>query len=149
MSFLIRRATAEDVDRVAPLFDAYRQFYGQPADLARARQFLAERLRRDESLILLAQNEAGEGAGFTQLYPQFSSVRTVRNYLLNDLYVSPASRRQGVATALLEAAAHEARLRQAVSLSLSTARDNMAAQRLYESMGWQRDEKFFEYSLTL
>jgi ribosomal protein S18 acetylase RimI-like enzyme len=149
MPFAIRQVTADDIDMVAPLFDAYRQFYGQPPDLARARQFLAERMRLDESLILLAQSDAGEGLGFTQLYPQFSSVRTVRNYLLNDLFVSPTSRRQGVAAALLKAAADQARRRHASSLSLSTARDNTPAQSLYESMGWLRDEQFCEYSLTL
>lgn len=38
--------TLEQVDLVAPLFDAYRQFYGQPPDLDGARRFLAERLGR-------------------------------------------------------------------------------------------------------
>jgi len=43
----IKRATMSDLDDVAPLFDGYRQFYGQRSDLAAARAFLGERLRRD------------------------------------------------------------------------------------------------------
>ena len=37
----------------------------------------------------------------------------------------------------------------AVALSLQTARTNRAAQRLYESLGWKRDEEFVEYALPL
>jgi ribosomal protein S18 acetylase RimI-like enzyme len=47
------------------------------------------------------------------------------------------------------AAAAEARSRGAVSLVLSTARTNAPAQRLYESLGWVRDEEFYEYNLRL
>src|SRR3546814_14720475 len=98
MSFSIRQATHLDVDVLAPLFDGYRQFYGQPADLARARGFLAERIHHRESLILLARDEYGEGLGFTQLYPLFSSVRPVRTWVLNDLFVASSARWQGVAS---------------------------------------------------
>lgn len=149
MSFLIRQATIHDLDTLAALFDGYRQFYAQPADLPRAREFLAGRFQHQESLILLAQDGQAHGLGFTQLYPLFSSVRTVRTWLLNDLFVVPAARRQGVAAGLLGAAADHARALGAASLSLSTARDNLPAQALYESLGWQRDQQFCEYSLGL
>lgn len=149
MSFLIRQATILDLDTLAPLFDGYRQFYGQPGDLTRAREFLAERFRHHESMLLLALDASGTGLGFTQLYPLFSSVRMVRTWLLNDLFVTPGARRQGVAAALLDAAEDHARALSAASLSLSTALDNVAAQALYESRGWQRDRQFCEYSLVL
>ncbi|WEN16599.1 GNAT family N-acetyltransferase [Rhodanobacter sp. AS-Z3] len=149
MSFSIRQASALDLDRLVPLFDGYRQFYGQPSDPQRARDFLAARLANEQSLILLACDDQGPALGFTQLYPLFSSVRTVRTYLLNDLFVSASVRRRGVAGALLRAAAEQARALGAASLSLATALDNAPAQALYESLGWQRDEQFCEYGLTL
>ncbi len=149
MSFQIRPATLTDIDRLASLFDSYRQFYGQPSDLTRARDFLSERIGRNESLILIAEREGGEGLGLTQLYPVFSSVRMVSTWLLNDLFVAPSARRQGVAAALLREAAQQARARGAAGLSLSTALDNVAAQRLYESLGWVRDRQFCEYGLSL
>ncbi|MCA1715231.1 MAG: GNAT family N-acetyltransferase, partial [Gammaproteobacteria bacterium] len=71
----IRRAGPGDLDALAPLFDAYRQFYGQPADLQRAHDWLRERLQRNESVVLMAERN-GAVLGFTQLYPMFSSVRT-------------------------------------------------------------------------
>ena len=149
MPIHIQPATMADLDTLVPLFDGYRQFYRQPADLPRARAFLAERIERDESLILLARDDDGAGLGFTQLYPLFSSVRAVRTWLLNDLFVTSSARRRGVAGALLRAAAEQARTRGAASLSLSTALDNAPAQALYESLGWQRDSGFCEYSLGL
>ncbi|NKJ23513.1 GNAT family N-acetyltransferase [Dyella sp. SG609] len=149
MSIIVRQATIHDLDVVAPLFDAYRQFYAQPADPALSRRFLAERFQHAESVILLALNEAdGEGVGFTQLYPLFSSVRATRRYLLNDLFVTPARRRFGVAAALLHAATAHARAMGVSGMSLSTANDNVAAQRLYESMGWELETGFREYNLT-
>jgi ribosomal protein S18 acetylase RimI-like enzyme len=149
MTVQVRQATVHDLDAVAPLFDAYRQFYRQAPDPARACAFLAERFAHHESVIFLAFDAAGAAIGFTQLYPVFSSVRAVRTYLLNDLYVEPRARRSGAARALLAAAAGYARANGAASLSLTTALDNMPAQRLYESLGWVRDNEFCEYALTL
>lgn len=149
MSFHIRPATLDDLDALVPLFDGYRQFYRQASDPARAHRFLAERLATHESQVLLARDDAGSGLGFTQLYPLFSSVRAVRTYLLNDLFVVQTARRQGVARGLLAAAADHARSLGAASLSLSTAIENLPAQALYESLGWQRDQGFCEYALLL
>ena len=148
MPIQIRQATNDDLDSLLPLFDAYRQFYGQPKDLPRAQAFLAERFARNESVVLTAL-DGSHCVGFTQLYPLFSSVRMVRTYLLNDLFVAAQARRQGVAAALLRAAAQYGRATGVASLSLSTAHDNLPAQRLYESLGWKRDEHFREYTLSL
>ena len=149
MSVGIRRASAADVDRVAPLFDAYRQFYGLAPDLELAHWFLSERLSRGESVVLFAADAGGRAVGFVQMYPTFSSLRAARTFVLYDLFVAPAARQHGVGRQLMQAAADEARARGAVSLVLSTARTNSSAQRLYESLGWVRDEDFYEYNLTL
>jgi GNAT superfamily N-acetyltransferase len=146
----VRRATPADADAVAPLFDAYRQFYSQPADLALARAFIAERLARGESVIFLAERD-GRGVGFVQLYPVFSSTaaRPGRLWILNDLFVAPEARRGGVAQALLAAARGLAEASGAVGLELVTARTNLAAQRLYQSLGWRHDDDFLRYELGL
>jgi GNAT superfamily N-acetyltransferase len=145
----IRQASVHDLDIVVPLFDSYRQFYRQPADPERARTFLRARFAHHQSIIFLACDERGDAVGFTQLYPLFSSVRANRKYLLNDLFVVPAARKCGVARSLLATAADFARANGAASLSLTTAVDNLPAQRLYESLGWQRDAGYYEYNLAL
>jgi GNAT superfamily N-acetyltransferase len=146
MDTTIRRASAADLDALVPLFDAYRVFYAQPSDPVRARDFLAERFANGESAVLVA--ERGPSAvGFTQLYPVFSSVRTARTWLLNDLFVVEGARRGGVARALLDAAAAFAREQGAAGLMLETTRDNAPARALYRDAGWHEDETQW-YSLA-
>jgi ribosomal protein S18 acetylase RimI-like enzyme len=86
-----------------------------------------------------------------QLYPLFSSTaaRPRRLWLLNDLYVAPEARGSGVARSLMQRARQLAEETDAVGLELATAHTNVAAQRLYESLGWRRDEKFPRYELAL
>lgn len=147
---LVKRAAATDLDAVAPLFDAYRQFYGQRSDLAASRGFLDERLRREESVIFLAVasgSPGGEALGFTQLYPSFSSVSVRRLWILNDLFVRADVRRGGVGRRLLERAREWAIETDAKGLTLATAMTNSAARALYESCGWRRDE--FEHYVLL
>jgi ribosomal protein S18 acetylase RimI-like enzyme len=148
-NIFVRRATVADLDRIAPLFDAYRQFYGQARDPTLAREFLRERMQQDQSVIFLALGTNESAIGFTQLYPSFSSASANRIFILNDLFVDPAARRSGVGRALLEAAAEFGRRAGAARLTLSTAHTNTSAQSLYEARGWLRDEVFRSYHLAL
>lgn len=144
----IRRALLSDLDAIVPLFDAYRQFYRQPSDPERAREFLRERLEKQESVIFLAF-DGDVAVGFTQLYPSFSSGSLARIFVLNDLFVAPKARRLGVGAALLRAAAEFGRQTGAVRLTLSTELTNSTAQSLYERSGWTRDTVFCVYQLAL
>lgn len=144
----VRIAEINDVDLLVPLFDKYRQFYGRSSDEGLARTFLSERLERRESVIFLAE-QGGVAVGFIQLYPSFTSVGAARVWILNDLYVDAAQRRNGAASMLLKAAAAFSRETGAVKLVLSTAVSNLPAQTLYERHGWKRDDEFVEYALTM
>jgi GNAT superfamily N-acetyltransferase len=146
---VVRQATASDLDLLTPLFDAYRQFYRKPHDLALARKFLLERLERNESTIFLAMAENDSALGFIQLFPSFSSASAARIFILNDLFVRPDARRMGVGSLLLAAAAAFGRTAGAVRLTLSTEVTNEAAQRLYETEGWTRQTEFYVYNLAL
>jgi ribosomal protein S18 acetylase RimI-like enzyme len=154
-SITIVSAAPDDAARIAPLFDAYRQFYGQPADAAAALDFITQRLQRGESAILIAQRpradatEAAETLGFCQLYPSFCSVLAAPIHVLYDLFVAPAARRSGAGRALLQAAYRHARAAGSARMDLTTAHDNHRAQALYESMGWVRDEVFLAYARDL
>ncbi|TJY44174.1 GNAT family N-acetyltransferase [Cohnella pontilimi] len=144
------RAGFEHMELAAPLFDRYRQFYGQSSDITGARAFLEERLRHEQSVICLALDQAsGKGAGFMQLYPTFSSVSMRHTWILNDLFVLPEFRGRGVGRKLLEAARKHAIDTGAKGLSLSTAVDNVTAQKLYESFGFIRDREFYHYDLLI
>ncbi|SOE35142.1 GNAT family N-acetyltransferase [Delftia acidovorans] len=148
-SIAIHTAIPEDAELIAPLFDAYRQFYEQPADADAALAFITARLERGESVILLARRPDGRALGFCQLYPSFCSVLAAPIYVLYDLFVAPDARRLGVGRALLLAAEAHARATGHARMDLTTARNNLRAQALYESLGWVRDEVFLTYARTL
>jgi GNAT superfamily N-acetyltransferase len=146
---IVRQATVDDLDLIAPMFDAYRQFYKQSPDLALSRSFLLDRFQHSQSVIFLALDEDGTPLGFTQLYPSFSSTAAKRIFVLNDLFVAPKARRRKAGHALLSAAAEYGKKVGAARLTLSTALDNSTAQAHYEYSGWQRDRVFCVYTLPL
>lgn len=145
----IIQAQSEHLDAVVPLFDAYRQFYRKPSDEDGARTFIEERLRNSDSVLLLALNDEGEAVGFTQCYPAFSSVRMRPIWILNDLFVAPEARQQGVAKALMDEAARYARYAGAIALALATEKENHSAKALYEQLGYEPDTAFDYYELIL
>jgi ribosomal protein S18 acetylase RimI-like enzyme len=145
-----RRADVDDLEAIVPLFDGYRCFYRQTSNPDAARDFLAARLAGRESVILVAEEEGTNALlGFVQLYPSFSSVSMARLYILNDLFVAEHARRRGVGAGLLAAAAQFGRSENALGLVLSTAVDNDAAQALYRASGWERDEEYCVFNLSL
>jgi ribosomal protein S18 acetylase RimI-like enzyme len=141
-----RLATLADLASIAPLFNAYRQFYEQADTVAVATTFIHDRLANAESVIILALDGAQKAVGFCQLYPTFCSVEAAPIYTLYDLYVSPQARRTGAATALLQAADTHAAQTGRVRMDLTTARTNLSAQALYESLGWAQDKVFLSYN---
>lgn len=148
MSFIVRQATFSDLALVAPLFDAYRQFYRQPPNPSIARVFIGVRLKQGDSHILLAM-DGDTALGFAQMYPTFSSISARPIMILNDLYVTEQARHRGIAKALLSAAKEMAQKMQAKRITLATSRDNAAAQNLYESLGFTPQKGFLHYDLQL
>jgi ribosomal protein S18 acetylase RimI-like enzyme len=146
---LIRYANLDDLNQLAPLFNAYRIFYQQDSNLQIAHDFLQQRLALNESVILLASDQTGKGLGFIQLYPSFCSIAAARVWVLYDLFVETAARGMGVSRLLMEKARLHAQQTGAVRLDLSTAHDNQRAQALYESLGYQLDKTYRYYSLEI
>ncbi|PRD17986.1 UNVERIFIED_CONTAM: yhfO [Trichonephila clavipes] len=145
----ITLATPADLGALLPLFCGYLEFYQRPHEEAEVRAFLVQRLERGDSVLFLARNGQGEAQGFVQLYPLQASLQLAPAWLLSDLFVSPAARRQGLAEALMQAARDHALATGACGLQLETAKDNLAGQALYEKLGYVRDEVFYTYWLDL
>lgn len=141
----IRKATTDDLDQLSILFDEYRIFYDCKTDLPAATEFLAERIRKNESEIFVAENEDKILAGFVQLYPVFSSTRMKRLWLLNDLYVNPAFRGQDISVQLINRARELANQTQACGLILETAKSNLIGNKLYPKTGFILDDEHNHY----
>lgn len=151
MDMEIKRIGIAEANLVTALFDQYRQFYMQPGDKELAKQYINQSLANNESVIFAAIVD-GIPAGFTQLYPTYSSVRARKNWILNDLYVDSAYRKKGMGEALIKAAMAFAKSDGATYVQLETATDNHTAQRLYEAIGFMKQEPgtdFFLYKISV
>jgi ribosomal protein S18 acetylase RimI-like enzyme len=141
---IIQKATINDLDSLAELFDLYRVFYEQNSDLEAARMFLKERITNEESVVFIAL-DGDSPVGFVQLYPCFSSVSMKQSWVLNDLYVKEQVRGKGAGEKLIHSAIHFAKATGAKGVSLETGKGNTRAQRLYEKIGFEREANYFYY----
>lgn len=144
----IYQAQPQDVDKILPLYLAYRQFYNVEEKSERSREFIQARLTLKESTILFAE-ENDKVLGFAQLYPLFCSLEMKRIWLLYDLFVDPSARKNGVAQKLIQRAEQLAAETDSAFIMLSTATDNVKAQALYERNGFVRDNDFYVYNKFL
>jgi ribosomal protein S18 acetylase RimI-like enzyme len=135
----IRTATINDLPQLSKLFDLYRIFYRKQTDVGEAKKFLAERINNKESVIFVAEEE-NDLLAFTQLYPQFSSTRMNRTWLLNDLFVLKEHRERGISKQLIEMAKQLAIKTNAAGLLLETEKTNIVGNRLYPSTGFVINE---------
>jgi ribosomal protein S18 acetylase RimI-like enzyme len=160
-SISIQTASLRDIAEVARLYNAYRAFYGEAPDEAREQVFIRERVERAASQppgqfsvaqYFLAWSDLGEGrraVGFMHLMPSTNTLAMRPIWFLEDLYVDPAARRRGVATAFLEHAEEFARKTGAERLTLATAHDNTAAQSVYRKHGYVREEHLWVFHRVL
>ncbi len=142
---MVRKATLTDIDQLSNLFDQYRVFYRKASDLEAAKQFLTARIERNESIIYVACNKEETLTGFVQLYPLFSSTRMQRLWILNDLFVAKAYRRQGYSIALIDAAKRLCKESGSCGMFLETEKANVEGKHLYPKTGFQLDESHYYY----
>ena len=145
---IVRRAEAQDLPKLNILFDEYRQFYGASSQLTLSLSFLEQRFRDNQTVIFINTKD-DLFTGFILLYMGFSSVACSTYYILDDVYVSPAFRRQGAAKQLIDTAILFAKNENALRISLETQKNNEKSHRLYESMGFIKDDEFQTYHCFL
>jgi ribosomal protein S18 acetylase RimI-like enzyme len=144
----IKQASSFHLKPLLNLFEAYQQFYQMPSQTKLAEQFLKQRLSQNDAIIFLAFYQQ-QAAGFCQIYPSFSSLAMQPIWQLNDLYVAQEFRRNGIAKALMQQVKKSAKQQAVFSIKLATAVDNEQAQKLYQSLGYQKNTQFEFYSLAL
>jgi ribosomal protein S18 acetylase RimI-like enzyme len=146
----IQPALLTDVAELAGLFDAYRVFYGAVSEPIKADAFVHGLIIHGKTHFFLAREAEGLPAiGFVHLMPSISTVAMRPIWLLEDLYVVPAARKKGVATALMTYAENFARETGAERLTLATAHDNRVAQSLYTGLSYLKEEHFWYYHRML
>ena len=145
----IEPVTEAQLEQLLPLIAAYQLFYEvEDIDNERNRAFFVRFIAPSDDGLLLGAWRANELLGYACLYWHFTSLVPAETVLMNDLFVDPAARGQGIGRALIEASASVARDRGAHHLEWATAPDNGVAQRLYDATGATRST-WMEYELDL
>jgi ribosomal protein S18 acetylase RimI-like enzyme len=134
MTHLVYLAHADDAAVVGQLLHDFNQEFDEPTPEPAV---LAERLRQliegGDTLVLLA----GDGPdGLAVLRFRAAIWSSGLECYLAELYVAPASRGGGLGRALMEAALMEARARGADTMDIGVDEPDLAARRLYESLGF-------------
>ncbi|MBZ0202230.1 MAG: GNAT family N-acetyltransferase [Ignavibacteria bacterium] len=136
----IIKASQNELEKVACLFNDYRIFYDQETDIEGATSYIKERMENNESIIYLALDDDGNAMGFVQLYPSFTSIGMKRMWILNDLYVDIIHRKKNAAEMLINRCKELIHKTGAAGLVLETQNDNFPAQKLYFKTGFIKDE---------
>ncbi|MCX2745560.1 GNAT family N-acetyltransferase [Mangrovivirga sp. M17] len=142
----IRPADINDLKPLSILFDSYRVFYKKTSNLADAEHFLKERLNNKDSKIYVAEALSNNLVGFVQLYPLFSSTNMKRLWLLNDLFVSPKYRGQGISISLIDRAKQLAEDTESAGIMLETEKSNLIGNKLYPKADFKLDTEHNYYS---
>ncbi len=145
----IVQATIKHQDEISRLFNLYRIFYKEEDNPEGTYQFIKERLENSDSTIFVSINDDDSLNGFVQLYPSFCSVSMIPILILYDLFVDPEMRASGIGRDLMNKARYYASENGFKRLELSTAKDNFIGQSLYESLGYEVDNQFLQYSLEV
>jgi ribosomal protein S18 acetylase RimI-like enzyme len=135
----VRRAHAADAETIGRLLHDFNIEY---EDVTPGPQALAERVREllaaGEMTVLLAGGDEPQGLAVLRFRPSLWTAGL--ECYLAELYVVPDRRGQGLGRALMEAAIAHARGRGADYMELNTSEDDVAARRLYESLGFNNRE---------
>ncbi|MDR1919618.1 MAG: GNAT family N-acetyltransferase [Tannerellaceae bacterium] len=132
---------------VASLIDAYiKDEMGGGTPLSASEQIrLTEGLAQHPTAIVLLAEVEGVYAGLLVAFENFSTF-TVRPMVnIHDVIVLPEYRGQGVGRQLLNGIIDEAAKRGASRLTLEVRKDNLVAQRLYQSLGFEETSPSMYY----
>ncbi len=140
---MIQQITTNTLSDVIDLFDQYRVFYKKESDLHTAEIYLRERLANNEAIIFAyyetEQEQTKQPIAFTLCYFTFSSTRMAKTLQLNDLFVLPTYRSQGIGEQLIHHVFSYAKANDYASVGIETAMDNYGAQKLYQRLGFVED----------
>ena len=151
---MIKKITATkiqetEIEDIVDLIEQYRNFYNAPAkNRVELIDFFKIRLKNDQSIIWVAF-EGNKPVGFAQIYRSYTTVGLGQLWVLNDLYVAKDSRRRGIANLLVSTVLSDAKKEGISRADLKTAADNFPAKKLYDIIGFEKDELFeyFQYHL--
>ena len=145
---VIRPAREEEIEEMLPLIRAYCEFYETEPDDEGLRSMFRTLINDPSQGAVFIARDGDTAVGFASLDWKWSSLKAARIGFLEDLFVDPAARGQGIADALIEVCAERCRELGMPALQWETAPDNHRAQKVYNRTGAE-SELLLEYDLRL
>lgn len=132
-----RLAGTDSLEEILPLFRAYQEHYSAltSADEAKTRRFLSELLATPTTGFAVVAESGGKVVGFATGFSTVSGVLAEHMVHLGDLYVLSEYRHQGIATALIDRVAEEARARGISLVRWLSVAANSELNQWYASLG--------------
>ena len=144
----VRAAREDEIDDLMPLMRAYCQFYESSPPEEGVVEMLRTLITDSSQGAVFIARKGGQAVGVATLDWKWSSLKGARLGYLEDLFVDPDARGDGIADALIEICADRCRELGMPALEWLTAPDNHRAQKVYNRTGAESDT-YLEYDLEL
>jgi GNAT superfamily N-acetyltransferase len=144
----IRPARPEEAEELLPLMRAYCDFYESSPPDEGLMEMMRTLIADPSQGALFIARDGTRAVGFAAVDWKWSSLKGARIGYLEDLFVDPDARGNGIADALIEICAERCRELGIPAMEWLTAPDNHRAQKVYDRTG-ATPETFIEYDLEL
>lgn len=145
---LIREGTRNDMAGLMQMIRDLAEFEKAPEMVETNEATLLKDWEQHQAFKFLVAEVDGKIAGMSLFYPRYSTWQG-RCYYLEDLFVKPAYRNQGIGLALLKATADEAGLAGAGRLDWQVLDWNADAVRFYKRLGAKIETEWWNCKLKL
>ena len=147
---MVELAHESDLDALVLLLIAFRDYLGQaqPSD-TEFRDSIAFLLKDPDTDFLLARSSDGSPLGYAQVRYRYSAWIPGRGAEIEDLFVLPTARRQGIGLELAQSVSERARQKECRVIGLNTNERNEAALALYQKLGFTAERASWNGSRQL
>lgn len=144
---MIEPINEHNLIEVLPLIRKYQEFYEvKNIDENKNKEFFSQFGVSSDKGCLFGYRKNENIIAFATVYFSYASSVISKVAIMNDLYTSEKSRRQGIATELIQFCEKYAKENGAVRLQWLTATTNKSAQSIYKALGAKQSSwEFFTY----
>jgi len=135
---VVRRATVSDVGVIGKLLYDFNTEYNDPTPRPAALAKRMGKLMEGGDTVVLLVGDEPKGVAVLRFRPAIWD--EAQECYLAELYIVPDQRGKGLGRKLMEAVIETARKQGATYMDLGTSEDDVAARKLYESLGFNNTE---------
>jgi ribosomal protein S18 acetylase RimI-like enzyme len=149
MKFMIRDVTPNDVPIITALMRDFAEFEELTAYFEATADQLAAVMFGEQAFVNgLVDEENGEVIAYALFYPNYATFRGQRGMYLEDLYISPAHRGNGIGEAIIRKIAQVAKAQGCKRIDFQVLEWNQPAIGFYKRLGADREDTERHFKFT-